>query len=144
MFIGSMGVGDPSNQVPAFLNYPNVHRLGEKPFQSIPAYLQQWDAGIIPYRQSSSTEAVFPLKLFEYLAAGLPVVATPLPSLEQYRDYCVLASDVASFQSALELAIQNPIQDAARRKTFARQNSWESRIEQISNLLNPLPAVRTS
>jgi glycosyltransferase involved in cell wall biosynthesis len=137
VFMGTMGAGDPSNQIPAFLSYPNVHRLGEKPFEKIPAFLQSWDAGIIPYRHSATTDAVFPLKLFEYLAAGLPVVSTPLPSLNQYREFCFLASDVASFQSALDRAVKNPGQDAVQRKAYAGKNSWESRLEQISDFLTP-------
>jgi len=46
------GVGDPSNQVPAFLNCPNVHRSGKFPYKTIPSHLKHWDVGIIPYRQS--------------------------------------------------------------------------------------------
>jgi glycosyltransferase involved in cell wall biosynthesis len=138
VFMGPMGIGDPSNQIPAFLNYPNVYKLGEKPYDAIPAYLQSWDVGIIPYRRSTATDAVFPLKLFEYLAAGLPVVATPLPSLMQYQEYCALASDLPDYQSALDHAIQNPSQDAPRRKAYACQNSWDSRVQQISDFLMPL------
>jgi glycosyltransferase involved in cell wall biosynthesis len=140
VFMGTLGAGDPSNQIPAFLSYANVHWLGEKPYQAIPAYLKQWDVGIIPYRRSATTDAVFPVKLFEYLAAGLPVVATPLPSLDQYREFCFLASDTVSFQSALDLAIQNHGQGALQRKAYARQNSWESRVEQISGFLAPMLA----
>jgi glycosyltransferase involved in cell wall biosynthesis len=140
VFIGPLGVGDPSNQIPAFLSCPNVHRIGEVPYTAIPVHLKHWDVGIIPYRQSATTDAVFPVKLFEYLAAGLPVVATPLPSLNQYRDYCVLAADAGSFLSALDQTVKNPSQSAPQRKAYARQNSWESRVEQISNFLTPLLA----
>jgi glycosyltransferase involved in cell wall biosynthesis len=139
LFMGTMGVGDPDNKIPAFMSYPNVHWLGEKPYKAIPSYLQQWDAGIIPYRHSATTDAIFPFKLFEYLAAGLPVVSTPLPSLGPYEKYCALASDADSFAKALEQAISRRTTGASDRKAVAAENSWDARIATINQLVAGLP-----
>ncbi len=58
---------------------PNVHLLGERPSDAMPGYVQAFDVGTIPFLVNHLTEAVGPLKLYEYLAAGVPCVSTPLP-----------------------------------------------------------------
>ena len=61
---------------------PNVHLLGEKPRPELPAYLKGMACALIPYKANELTRNIFPLKLFEYLAAGVPVVAGGLPELQ--------------------------------------------------------------
>jgi len=135
VFIGGLGGGDPSTKRPAFLDSPNVRWIGEKAHGELPAYMHSWDAGIIPYQLSRATDAVFPMKLFEYFAAGLPVVATPLPALAPYKSYCRLTGDEALFAQALEDVIRDPKEGVAGRMAVASQNSWNARLEQISELI---------
>jgi len=61
------------------LQAPNLHVLGARPYSQLPAYVQAFDVGIIPYIESPWTRTVDPLKLLEYLAAGIPVVASRCP-----------------------------------------------------------------
>jgi glycosyltransferase involved in cell wall biosynthesis len=64
---------------------PNVHFLGLKPQIDLPAYVQRFDVGLIPFKVTDTTHAVSPLKAYEYLASGVPVAAPPLRSLEGLR-----------------------------------------------------------
>ena len=60
---------------------PNIHLLGARPYEQLPSVLRGADAGLIPYALNQLTDSIFPMKVYEYLAAGLPVMATPLPAL---------------------------------------------------------------
>lgn len=60
---------------------PNIHLLGHRDHRDLPAALRGADVGLIPYAINELTSSIFPMKVYEYLAAGLPVIATPLPSL---------------------------------------------------------------
>ncbi len=79
--VGPVGLGDPTTDVSALAAEPNVHLLGPRAYEELPAVLRGADAGLIPYVRSELTDSIFPMKVYEYLAAGLPVVATPLPAL---------------------------------------------------------------
>lgn len=143
VLIGSIGIGDPSTRIGRLKDYRNVHWLGEKHHREVPPYLMGLDVGLIPYHQNSSTEHVFPVKLLEYFAAGLPVVATPLPSLESFQEHCVLAAHPTDFVKALERTLQNPLHEADQRRAIAARNSWEARLEEISRFLEPMLARDT-
>jgi GT2 family glycosyltransferase/glycosyltransferase involved in cell wall biosynthesis len=106
----------------------NVHFLGEKPYESLPAYLSRMDACVIPFRITPLTRATNPVKLYEYFAAGKPVVASPLPEIESHRDLIEIAATPETFTVALERALRedSPARRAARIE-FARRNDWSAR-----------------
>ena len=95
--VGPVGLGDPHTDVGALAAEPNVHLLGKRAYEELPGVLRGADAGLIPYVRSELTASIFPMKVYEYLAAGLPVVATPLPALEGVADVAV-AADAAGFR----------------------------------------------
>jgi glycosyltransferase involved in cell wall biosynthesis len=111
----------------------NVHFLGARPRTSLPSYLKGFDVCTIPYICSAHTESIFPLKLFEYLAAGRPVVATPLPELLPYRDYVRIAATPQEFETHVSELLHTRPQPAPRE--FLEQNSWDARVEVLSSLL---------
>jgi glycosyltransferase involved in cell wall biosynthesis len=82
VLVGPVGTGDPSTDASALDSEPNVYMLGFRPYAELPAVLRGADVGLIPYALNDLTASVFPMKVYEYLAAGLPIVATRLPSLE--------------------------------------------------------------
>ncbi len=115
---------------------PNILYLGERPQSQLPSYVKAFDVAIIPYNLNDYTRGVFPLKFFEYLAAGKPVVTTPLPALAAYEKVAHFAADAASFAHAVEHALAH--RDgvaAAERIRIARQHSWDGRVRQILALL---------
>lgn len=109
----------------------NVHLLGKRPYESMPAYLSGAAIGIIPFRRSTLIDAVNPIKLYEYLAAGLPVVSTRWDELERLGLPVSLVGDAAEFIEALDAYLEDRGDEAARR-AVARDHSWESRFRRIS------------
>jgi glycosyltransferase involved in cell wall biosynthesis len=122
-------------QALAPLARPNVHILGMRPYDILPAYVQHFDVGVIPYVISSWTVAVDPLKLLEYQAAGLPVVCTPIPEAAKYRQHIAVADGdefVAAVRDALAL---DPSEARRRGQALARQHTWDRRADQLLELI---------
>jgi glycosyltransferase involved in cell wall biosynthesis len=112
---------------------PNVHFLGEKPYAELPGYLAYFDVCTIPFKLIPLTLATNPVKFYEYLSAGKPVVSVNLAELLPYSDDCYLASNSEHFVGQLERALQekgNP-QKIGRRFELARVNSWDARAKSI-------------
>ncbi|MGZ8698055.1 MAG: glycosyltransferase, partial [Gaiellaceae bacterium] len=115
---------------------PNVRWVGPKPYQELPRYVAAFDVGLIPYVQNRYTQSCFPLKVYEYLAAGKPVVASGLPELAEMEPDVVLAGDVAEFVAAVDEAAGASENGApARRMALAAQNTWETRTERLLGLV---------
>lgn len=114
-------------------NVANVHLLGNRPIEALPAYLKGMDVTLIPYKTNEATRYIYPLKLQEYLAAGKPVVSAALPAVVQYRDVVYIAESHPAFLDRIEdaLAERDPARIGARQ-AVARANSWERRIEEKS------------
>jgi len=134
VLIGPLQHGYPD--VEALRDLPNVHFLGLKARTDLPAYLAGLDVTLIPYRMNRLTQGIYPLKVHEYLAAGKPVVATPIPSLRQLADRVYLAADGPSFADAIERAAREdgPYRREARRQ-LARRETWSARATEISGIL---------
>ena len=139
VFIGPLFTG--GERVPSVAN---LHCLGHRDYRLLPNYLRGFDVGIIPFRVSQMTRACNPIKLWEYLAAGKPVVATPLAEVEQYREV-LTAGDPAGFGACLRRALVDRSPSAvAARQTLARNNSWEVRALQVHRALSAARARRAA
>ena len=136
--VGPVGLGDPTTDVSALAAEPNVHLLGPRRYEELPAVLRGADAGLIPYVRSELTDSIFPMKVYEYLAAGLPVVATRLPALAGVEQVS-REPDAGSFQAALEreLAEDTPAR-RAERSAQAASHSWDERLREIAGAIEAL------
>jgi glycosyltransferase involved in cell wall biosynthesis len=119
---------------------PNLRLLGSRPHAELPRYLRECAVGLVPYRLTRYTAHVYPSKLNEYLAMGLPVVSTPLPEVTQFNlangDLIAIASDPASFARAIRRAVQDTSPEAIRRRVEAAgRNDWTPRIAALSGLV---------
>jgi glycosyltransferase involved in cell wall biosynthesis len=114
---------------------PNVRWLGPKPYRELPRYVAAFDVGIIPYAENPYTRSCFPLKLYEYLAAGKPVVASGLPELAGMEPHVVLAADAESFVAAVESALRSGEAGRAERIALASRNTWDGRAERLLSLV---------
>lgn len=105
---------------------PNVKFLGAKPQSLLPAYLSLADVGIIPFKINELTKSVNPLKLYEYLAAGKPVVSTPLPDVESMQRDCVVHIGYTheDFIRNLEYCIAKSKENVQDRLKLAAEFSW--------------------
>ncbi len=139
--VGPVGEGDPTTDVSALSALSNVALLGGRAYGELPAVLRGADAAMIPYAINRLTASIFPMKVNEYLAAGLPVVATPLPALAGVPDLAV-AADAQAFAAALDAALaQDGPAARAERSARAAARSWTARIAEIDAALAPIVAA---
>jgi glycosyltransferase involved in cell wall biosynthesis len=134
-FVGPIGPGDPRTNVDALKELSNIHLLGHRPYEQLPAVLRGADATIVPYLLDGEMRSVFPMKTYEYLAAGRPVVSTPLETLDDVPEV-IKAATAEEFAARLQEAIESDT-DSLRteRSRGAQSHSWESRLEQIAGAL---------
>ena len=115
---------------------PNVRLCGLKPQQELPRYLSCFDVCINPFRAGALAKDVSPLKFYEYLATGKPIVTTPQPEqVLAFADAVEIADNAESFIKALERSL---IPDAAKREkriAYALECTWEARVRQIEEKL---------
>jgi glycosyltransferase involved in cell wall biosynthesis len=136
--VGPVGAGDPGTDVSALSDEPNIHLLGTRTYEQLPGVLRAADAGLIPYARNALTESIFPMKVYEYLAAGLPVVATPLPALTDVTEVAT-APDAEGIARLLEAAIASDGPERrAERSRAAAAHSWERRLEEIAAAIEAL------
>jgi glycosyltransferase involved in cell wall biosynthesis len=136
--VGPVGAGDPRTDISALERLPNVHLLGARPYVALPEVLRGADVALVPYAINDLTRSVFPMKVYEYLAAGLPVVTTPLPALAEITGV-VVAADAPATVAAVERALAEDGPAARRARSAAvRENSWDARLEEIGSHLSSL------
>jgi glycosyltransferase involved in cell wall biosynthesis len=136
--IGPIGPGEPNTDISALTSEPNIHLLGPRSYGELPDVLRAADAGLIPYARNQLTESIFPMKVYEYLAAGLPVVATPLPALAGVAEVGI-APDAQGIAELLDeaLAADSP-ERRAERSRAAASHSWDRRLEEIAAAIDAL------
>jgi glycosyltransferase involved in cell wall biosynthesis len=133
--VGPIGLGDPETDSSELGAEPNIYLLGPRDHQDLPAVLRTAAVGVIPYRRSRLTASIFPMKVYEYLAAGLPVVASGLPSLERVADVALVDGADEAIH-AIEAALAQDTVDRRRARSAAvRGHSWESRLAEIGDAL---------
>jgi glycosyltransferase involved in cell wall biosynthesis len=119
---------------------PNVHLLGRKPFATLPGYSKGFDVALNPFPISEVTLNANPLKVREYLAAGLPVVSTRIPEVEVLGQ-CRIADNPADYIREIEAALAQPGSRTERSETM-RKESWEARVEELRAHVAALTASR--
>jgi glycosyltransferase involved in cell wall biosynthesis len=118
---------------------PNVRLIGQKPYRSLPAYCRAFSVGIIPFRIDELTLKVNPLKLREYLAAGLPVVSSDLPEVRKFGERVHVAAGADGYLQAIERALGERSEALDRARVDAmKDESWETRVEEISDLIGSM------
>jgi glycosyltransferase involved in cell wall biosynthesis len=123
--------------------FPNVHFLGRKPYGELPGYCKGMDVGLIPFAVNELTIHVNPIKLREYLSAGLPVVSTALPEVCHYRDYCVVAESYEQFEQGIITALQQDSPETRRRRSDAMQSeTWEQKVAELMQHVARVKALK--
>ncbi len=112
----------------------NVHMLGPQPYDAVPALMRHARAGIIPFRRTEALEPVHPIKVYEYLAAGLPVVSTRWEEIAAMDAPIILADDSGAFIDAVGVAVRDDGGVEARRN-YAAANAWRHRFGRLHQAL---------
>jgi glycosyltransferase involved in cell wall biosynthesis len=132
-------IGDVQTDTSALRELSNVHLLGRRSYASLPAYCKAFDVAILPFVVNDLTEAANPLKLREYLAAGLPVVATPLPEVLKLEALVRMARTPAEFLEQVEGLLNEGKRgpDPAVSVLMERE-SWDQKVEDLSGIITSL------
>jgi glycosyltransferase involved in cell wall biosynthesis len=113
----------------------NVQLLGRKPQKELAGWAANWDVAIVPFQAEALAAGADPIKTYEYLAMGLPVVVTGVGAPRGAETLVRRATDLDSFVAAIEAAASEGPETAARRRTFAATCRWEVRLGAILDLL---------
>lgn len=140
VLIGQENPAGTEGDIEELRRLPNTHYLGLKPVQQVPAYLLACSVCVLPYASNREAHFLDPLKLYEGLAAGLPIVATPIPAIRPYGGLVRLATGVDAFEAEVEAALaegrsMEAAQKAAQRQAVAADHTWDARVEQVSALI---------
>jgi glycosyltransferase involved in cell wall biosynthesis len=118
---------------------PNVHLLGSKSITELPGYLQHGDVGLMPYQVSNYTNHISPMKLNEYLAAGIPCVCSPIEPLLPYNRLVDLVSGVEEWVGAIQKHLDGPRSDSSEiesRRSVARPFDWDELARKYLTILS--------
>jgi len=134
-------IGPVGKSAQSIAHLPNVRLLGARAYAAVPRYLAAFDVALIPFKQDPVTYYADPIKAYEYLAAGVPVVATDLPALRRLAYVVRLADSPESFLTQIEAALLEG-RDAGRqaRQAEAARHSWDDRFAQFDSLLTEVLA----
>lgn len=115
----------------------NVYFLPSRPPGEVPATIAGFDVGLIPYRRNQYTEGLSPLKLYEYLAMGIPVVATDLPYLRREVEHITIAGTATEFTAAIRQRLGQGVTAEEKRKwrEAAEANSWDKQVDEIEDVM---------
>lgn len=117
-------------------NLKNVYFLGERPYIELPEYLHCFDVCLIPFKLTPLIRSSHPIKIYEYLAAGKPVVTTKIPDLLPMNDLCYIVKDRTDFLEKLDESLkENDKKLIEKRIEFASKNTWQDRFQVIYNQL---------
>jgi glycosyltransferase involved in cell wall biosynthesis len=115
---------------------PNVHLLGRFPFEEIPSLVKGMDVCLLPYVEGEAARYRSPLKLYEYLAAGRPVVSTDHPEVREFAAWVEVASGPAGFASAIVRAQRGEsVKRRERRAELSQAHSWDRRADDVERII---------
>lgn len=116
--------------------FKNIHLLGEKPYAELPKYLYWFHVCIIPFKLIELILSTNPVKFYEFISSGKPVVSARLPELLPFSDLVYLAHDKEEFLKNIDVALKEDDDDLVRRRIgFAKANDWDGRYQEINEYI---------
>jgi len=132
-------VGPVRTSIGVLTGLPNVRIIGHRPYESLPRYLKRFDVCLNPYKPDAVAEGASPLKLYEYLASGKPVVSSDMPEAHRFPDLVSIAATPERMVVIIERALGED--SAARRRQqlkIAAKHSWTSRFSDVEEWISPM------
>lgn len=138
-----VGPVDPrvGSEMQQLSDLPNVEHIPEQPGDLIPGFVRGFSVGLVPFVVDEMTQGVTPLKMYEYMACGVPVVASPLPACVEHPGVATGNSPEA-FAEEIERALSLDDRDRAQLRAFGREASWDDRIRPLLDRLDERSQLR--
>ena len=132
-------IGPISIDISKFENRDNIEFLGPRPYENLPGYLKKFDVAVIPFVIDGVTLKASPIKFYEYLASGVPIVSTELPDLLPLKDHAYLVKDKEDYCNKIERAINDDKDNLKNdRINISKKYSWKARFETLNKYINEL------
>jgi glycosyltransferase involved in cell wall biosynthesis len=129
-------IGKPAVDVSRLQRFSNIKLLGRKAYADLPQYCKAFSVGLLPFVINELTRNVNPIKMREYLSAGLPVVSTDLPEARSQKELCRVATSREEFLKACEQAIAGDNEVERRRRSEAmKKETWEAKVDEIGRIV---------
>lgn len=130
-------VGPVLKKFPELERLSNVLMLGNQPLADLPSYLKGFDVCLIPYKMNEFVKSISPLKVYEYLAAGKPVVAPDIRAIRDLGDIIFIGQSHEEMLDMIPLALESNSAEAVNaRIERARGNTWHHRVDAVSNKIS--------
>jgi glycosyltransferase involved in cell wall biosynthesis len=131
VLLGEEREGQADPVVSELRSLPNAHFLGYRPYADLPDYLRGIDVGLLPVRANAYTRAMFPMKLYEYLAAGVPIVSAPAPFSEGPVPRLLVAAGAERFAAAIEEQLAKGRLSPEEARAAVGANTWDDRLTRM-------------
>jgi len=141
VIIGTEREGQRSEWISRLRYLPNIHFLGRKNYRDLPRYLSGCQVATLPTLYNDYTRSMWPMKYYEYLAGGIPVVCSLIPSGIANAKGHITARTASNFVSALRRQIERGRLSILDSQTLTRNTTWTYRLKQMLGLLNPVREV---
>lgn len=126
---------------------PNIILTGEVPYDRLPFYLYAFDVCLLPFKITSLTLATNPVKIYEYLASGKPVVSVDLPEISQFQNLVQCAKTSDEFVTLVSSCLRSSSHETNRvesRKQFASKQTWDHRVTELVHTIQEIPLPKVS
>ena len=138
-------IGPITIDISSLKNFDNIHFMGSRDYKELPSYIKAFDVAVIPFVIDEVTLKASPIKFYEYLASGLPIVSTKLPDLEDFKDLVYLAKNKEEYVEFLNSAVQNDsIELQKKRMDISLRFSWENRFDNLNEKIKDILKQRES
>lgn len=137
--------GPQHTEIPKkLLSFENLFFPGPVPYKNVPKLIRSFDVCVIPNKDNDYSRSMSPLKLYQYLASGLPIVSTNVAGISAYKAYIEIANNYEEFVSAIDYVINNDtINNSLERISIAKKQTWDIRTHEIfSTVLNRLDSEK--
>ncbi len=131
-------VGPGNRRASRLARLGNVRVLGARRYEEVPAYMEAFSVGWVPFSAGAIARAANPIKIYEYLALGKPVVSTPVADTGSFDGHVAVGNSAEEISDLLATAVRNPGKDREARMAFARRNSWDQRARAYLKLIDVL------
>lgn len=136
ILIGATGEGEKTGGLSELQVYKNIFILGGRNYRDLPGFIKGFDVCLLPSRINEYTRNMFPMKFFEYLASGKPVISTELESLSEFKKLAYFSKNKEEFEVNIEAALKESDSSLKQdRIAAARRFTWENRIEEMSAIM---------